>query len=102
MPEKLPLIFKDIPTEWKRKITGSINFYITNDYPNKPALLKDELYQKWVGQRIKFDCGQYYFVSSEPFNPKRITLSIQVMEEIKERFYSTYDMHIHKHWNNHL
>lgn len=102
MSEELSLVFTDIPTEWKRRITGSINFYVTYDFPNKPSLLKEDLYQNWIEQRIQYDRGQYYFVSSEPFNPKRIPLSIQVMEDIKERFYLTYDKHIHKHWNNHL
>ena len=95
--KKLPIKFIEFPVEWKRKIIGSINYYITYDYPSKPMLSKENLYQMWFEKRITFENGLFYFLSSEPFNPSRCVLSKQIVDEIEEQFYNTYDKYIRKY-----
>lgn len=87
--------YKELNTIWKRRISGSINYAITNSWPRLPKP-KEDLWNQWISHRIQQEDDSIFYVHSEPITKETLEVSCELLKELETIFDERHKKHLTK------
>lgn len=85
------LNYNALPSMWKLRISGSINYFITDTYNQHMSL--DTLFEYWCSCRLIDEDGSIFYAHSDPNRREIFFLDTDLLGELQEVFRARYMRH---------